>query len=429
VHSGDPSAGEAFISGWTRVADALDDAADAVSRVVDNLPELWDSPRATAAVRSLLQAYHSALTGSASRARTLAKQGDRHAGDAIEARQQIPSPDEFDENNRQIRQTWEANRASGGKYAPRLAGLYATRTELNAKAVQGFGDYYGATEATTAPQPGDDVPAAIAGGAGDPADGSDPSKPPGGPAADQLDAARGLDGQPPSADSAGQLAGLLPSMIPTVLGAAGGLVGGVMSTLTKAPEALAQAATQAAGAAMQGMSGALSPNTDKPNVGDTGQTDPGLSGDPSAFGGGGGETTPAGGGGPPSMPPVVPSTGATPTAPSVPAGGLPAPVQASPSGGAGGMPMGMPMGAMMPPGGGAGGGGQQRRQRANDVVVPRIPHTESVTGKVSEDRIAVSSTAPGPAGPPDDDPPPPGQGPQPVIKRITMARPRDDEQP
>ena len=81
------------------------------------------------------------------------------------------------------------------------------------------------------------------------------------------------------------------------------------------------------------------------------------------------------------------------------------------------MPMGMPIGPMMPMGAGSPGGGQhQKRQRANDVVVPRIPHTESVTGKVSEDRIAVSSTASRPPGPPDDDPPPPAQGSQPVIK-------------
>ena len=46
-----------------------------------------------------------------------------------------------------------------------------------------------------------------------------------------------------------------------------------MSALTKAPEALAQAATQAAGAAVQGVSGALGPGNDSPDVG---ETDPGL---------------------------------------------------------------------------------------------------------------------------------------------------------
>jgi hypothetical protein len=426
VHSGDPSAGDGFISGWSAVADALDDAADVVARAVDNLPELWDSNVATPAVRAHLLTYHQALTGSASRARGLAKQGDLHAGDAIHARQQIPSPDEFDELNRQIRQTWEANRASGGKYAPRLAALYAARTELNTEAVQGFGDYYGSTETTTAEQPGDDaVPAT---GEGDPAAATDPDKSSRDRAADQLDAAQDVDGQPLNPENAGELAGLVPSLIPTVLGAAGGLAGGVMSTLTKAPEALAQAATQAAGAAMQGMSGALSPSNDSPDLGDSG-TDPGAR-DPSAFDNSGGETTPASGDGPPSMPSVIPSTGPTPTAPTIPAGALPTPVESASPGGTGAMPMGMPMGPMMPMGaGGAGGGQQQKRQRANDVVVPRIPHTESVTGKVSEDRIAVSSTAPGPPGPPDDDPPPPPQGPQPVIKRITMARPKDDDQP
>ena len=89
--------------------------------------------------------------------------------------------------------------------------------------------------------------------------------------------------------------------------------------------------------------------------------------------------------------------------------------------------MGMPMGGMMPLGGGPGAGGQ-KRQRPHHVVVPRTPHTEPVTGKSSEDRIAVSSTAPPSHDPPDDDPLPPAKGPQPLIRRITMAPPKDDDE-
>jgi hypothetical protein len=89
-----------------------------------------------------------------------------------------------------------------------------------------------------------------------------------------------------------------------------------------------------------------------------------------------------------------------------------------------GMPLGGPAGAAH--GAGAGGqGGQGPRPRAKKLVVPPAPHTESVTGKVNADRIALSAGASegtGPEPPDDDPPPPPGR---PVVRRITMAS-RDD---
>ena len=423
THAGDPGAGESFIGGWRRVADAVDDAAAVVAQVVDNLPETWDSQLATPVVRTHLLNYHSALTGSGTRARGLASQADQHAGDVIQARQDISPPREFDDLNQQIRQTWEANRASGGKYGPALATLYGRKADLNARAVQGFGTLYAKTDTTTAAHLEDENALAMSDpGAG--AEGADPTSP-GDPAGgDQTDAAQGLDPAAANPGSAGELAGLLPQLIPTVLGAAGGLVGGVMSTLTKAPEALAQAASQAAGAAVQGVSGAIGPDNDSPDVG---ESDPDLSGDPSGLPGGEGETTPAAGGPTSPTPPVVPSTGPTPTPPTIPAGGLPQPVEAAPGSGPGTMPIGMPLGGMMPPGGGP-GAGRQKGQRPHDVVVPRTPHTESVTGKVSEDRIAVSSTAPRSDNPPNDDSLPPAKGPQPLIRRITMAPSKDDDE-
>ena len=423
THAGDPGAGESFISGWRRVADAVDDAAHVVAQVVDNLPETWNSEVATPVVRTHLLNYHSALTGSGTRARGLASQADQHAGDVIQARHDIPPPREFDDLNQQIRQTWEANRASGGKYGPALATLYGRKADLNARAVQGLGTLYAKTDTTTAAHLEDENALAMSDpGAG--AEGADPTSP-GDPAGgDQTDAAQGLDPAAANPGSAGELAGLLPQLIPTVLGAAGGLVGGVMSTLTTAPEALAQAASQAAGAAVQGVSGAIGPDNDSPDVG---ESDPGLSGDPSGLPGGEGETTPAAGGPTSPTPPVVPSTGPTPTPPTIPAGGLPQPVEAAPGSGPATMPIGMPLGGMMPPGGGP-GAGRQKGQRPHDVVVPRTPHTESVTGKVSEDRIAVSSTAPRSDNPPNDDSLPPAKGPQPLIRRITMAPSKDDDE-
>ena len=152
THAGDPAAGETFISGWERVADAVDDAAAVVAQVVDNLPETWNSELSTPVVRSHLLRYRTALTGSGSRARGLARQADLHAGDVTQARRDIPSPQEFDELNQQLRQTWQANQATGGKYAPALATLYGRKSDLNARAVQGFGTFYATTDTTTAAQ-------------------------------------------------------------------------------------------------------------------------------------------------------------------------------------------------------------------------------------------------------------------------------------
>ena len=88
------------------------------------------------------------------RARGLSRQANQHAGDVIQARQDIPSPQEFDQLNDQIRQTFRANQATGGKYAPVLAALNARKVALNGKAVQGFGSYHLVTETTTAPRLG-----------------------------------------------------------------------------------------------------------------------------------------------------------------------------------------------------------------------------------------------------------------------------------
>jgi hypothetical protein len=380
THAGDPSAGEAFIAGWTSVADAVDDAAAVVALVVDTLPDTWNSPLSTPVVRSHLLSYHTALGQSERRARGLAEQANRHADDLIQARQDIPDPHEFDELNGRIRQTWKANVDTGGKYAPALAALNTRKAALNDQAVQGYANYHGTTDTTTAPDPTADAPGA-------------------------------------TPESAGQLAGLMSTMLPAALGAVGGLVGGALSAVTKVPEALGEAVTQAAGAAMQGLSGALGSPADT-NAGDVGAADAGGA-DPSGAGGPG--TTPASGADTPT-PSVRPSTGPAPTPPTVPAGALPRPAQGASTPGAM-MPMGMPMGAMMP--GGATAGGKQKDQRAKHLVVPRTPHTESVTGKISEDRIARSTSGPSPPDPPDD-PPPAAQRPQPIVRRITMTPPADD---
>ncbi|MDT5368665.1 MAG: hypothetical protein QOC62_3096 [Mycobacterium sp.] len=395
AHSGDPGGGDAFISGWSAVADAVDDAARVLTAVVDNLPATWSSHVSTPVVRTHLLNYRTALNDSGARSRGLARQAGQHAADLIQARRDIPTPEEFDQLNEQLRQTWEANRASGGKYAPALAALNARKVDLSQRAAAGYGTYQLVTDATTAPDPGDADPVGASGVPG-------------------TDAAGEATPQSP-----GQLTAMMSTLLPTALGAVGAVAGGAVSMLTKAPEALAQAATQAAQAAVQQLSGENGGNGDDPGT-DPAPADAGLD----AAGPGGGETTPASGGPDSPTPSVLPSTGPAPTAPTMPAGALPDPVQGSPGPG-GVMPMGMPMGAMTP--GAGSGAAQQRAQRAKHLVVPRTPHTEAVTGKVSEDRIARSASAPGPLEPPGDDPPP-ASGPQPVVRRITMAPPQDDSQ-
>ena len=135
--------------------------------------------------------------------------------------------------------------------------------------------------------------------------------------------------------------------------------------------------------------------------------------------GGGGDTHPAGALGPP----VTPSTSHTP--PTMPAGAAPPPTTPTPAGGSamGGMPMGMPMSGMMPHGQG-GDGGADRVPADKKVVTPPQPHTEPVTGRVSDRTAAAAEAsrtrADSDAG--DDDQPPRG----PVLRRITLA-PLNDE--
>jgi hypothetical protein len=405
VHSGDPHAGAAFVAGWNQVSQAAGQAADDVRAVASALPATWDSPVATDVVRAHLGGYADALAASAQRAGAVVGQADQHVQQNVQARSDIPSPQEFSALRQQLQQVAAANAASGGKYAVPLAQLTAQLNDTDAKAVQGYGTYHGVTDATTAgtsdgsPDPagaGDDPTAA--GGRPDPA----------GP------------GSPPSPDKAGELASMLPMMIPQLLGALGGLVGGAFGSISEVPQALMSAGSQA----VQGLTGAMKPSTDplsaeigKPGLGDE------LGG--VEAGGGGGATVPVGAGGAaPSLPASTPATGRTPTAPPAPTGALPPPVTPQTSATGAGMPMGMPMGA----GGHGGGGGQERPARPKNLVVPPTPHTESVTGKVAARRIALSSAVSGDPGgdpePPGDEPP---RSPRPVVRRITTGGPGDED--
>ena len=427
VHDGDVGSGEAFISGWRQVAGSVRDASAAVRLIADSLPDSWDSPVATEVVRGHLIRYADALESSGQRAATVADQADRHAQEVGQARSDIPTPSAFQAMNQRLQALSQANVQSGGMYAVPLANAVEQKSQMEAQTAQGFGAYFASTEATTAGEvdlDGDGIPDVPAEAVTDAAGAGSEDAP-------------GLlgepePGEPGSPDMAGQLASMLPSMIPTVLGAAGGLMGGAVSSLMKAPESVIQAGTQAMGAATQSLSGMLEPPLDDIGADDLDFEDAPLD-EMSGFGGGGGGgagmTSPASGG-PPSMPPVMPSTGPNPTPPTAPTGGsLPPPVSPTVGHSGGGM---MPMGGMPMAGmgqqAGQGGAGDDRNGKPRQVVGKDLPHSESVTGKVAADRIAVSSTAPDHR---DDDPPSNDRGPErssgaPVIRRITTVAPKED---
>jgi hypothetical protein len=440
AHSGDPAAGEPFAMGWAQVHTAARDAAEAVRATVTQLPDTLDAPVSTQAVRGHLLSFATGLDTYADRAHNLVTQANAHAQNQIQAREAIPTPQQLATAQQNVQIAQANNLASGGRLAVPLARAVAVKTALDNRVVSGYGDYAASTDAATAGQepgsvnggqPGDPAtpPAApgarsaTAGAGPGAAAGAGPGAAPGaGPGAA---AGAGDPTAAPSADQAGEMASMLPQMIPTVLGAVGGLAGGLLGAVTKVPETLMQAATQAAGEAVQSLQGLAQPKLDTsgnvpgdgPKTGE-GTGDPGGVGDPGGAGGAG--DTPAG------LPPpsVAPSTGSAPTPAVVPAGasGPAEPAGAGPGGGA--MPMGMPMGGL---GGLAGqpGGGQDEPKRARKVVVPPIPHTEDVTGRVDTDRLAAAAAATrARITDADDDDNPPGDG-GPIVRRLVTKPPEE----
>jgi PPE family len=408
AHSGSPDAGELFTSAWHQVGSTARDAAGTIRSAVAHLPETLDGPASTPAVSRHLLSFADGLDTYADRAHNLVYQANAYAGNQFQARQDIPTPPQFADAQRKIQTLANANAASGGKYAVPLANAVADKNQLNQKAVAGYTGYHEKTDADTA---GDD-PGTDSGGSDPTA--LDGATPDGGP---------DPNGGPVSPENAGEMAAMLPQMIPAVLGAAGGLVGGLLGSVTKVPEALMQAGTQAVSAATQGLSGLADPKSDPL---DGGRGAPaGDSGD----GGGAGDapTTPAGGGGPdPSSLSVAPTTGAPPTPAIAPAGAVGGPTPPASPGGAGFAPMGMPMGGLGGLGGapgGGNGGGKGETDRRRKVAVRDVPHTEDVTGRVDLDRLSAAASGGHDPEPPDD-----SSGPDPaapVVRRLVTKPPKE----
>jgi len=416
VHSGDPGDGEAFIDAWSQVAQATRNGSAAIRSAVAELPEVLDVPMSTPAASQHLLTFADRLDTYGDRAYNLVMQANAYGSNQIQARVDIPTPQQLTNSENNVRTLTFANAASGGKHAVALANAIKVNNKLKEQAVTAYPLYHARTDAaTTGDEPGTD-------GQGlpiDPATGEPTTDPAGLPDPNAPDPnAEGL-----SPEAGGEMASLLPQLVPSLLGAAGGLVGGAVGAVTKVPEALLQAGSQALGAATEGLSGLAKPKMDPPGTGG-----PGLgSGDLGGAGGGGdAPTTPAAGGGAPDLP-VAPSTGAPPTPAIAPVGASDGPgAHGAPAGATGMTPMGMPTGGLGGAPGGGAGGGKAEDGRRRKVVVPEIPHTEDVTGRVDTSRLSAAAAASHRdrnLEPPDDDNSP-DRG-APIVHRLVTRAPKD----
>ncbi len=423
VHTGSATNGVGFSTTATNNAIAIDTAAVTVREVAATVPDLWDSPVGTAALAGRLNEHVTALNTIADRWFELAGQARRHADDYSQTAAATPKPQDF----KDVEETW--NRAAAAKDPIAMSQAVSARGQLEQRALAEAARYAGVTETSTSP-----------------ADASTPQVPrAGAPVGEGTSAgataatagrAAGLPGQAQlatagaaetaQAGQAGDATGQLAQMLPSALGAIGGLAGGMAGMAGQVPQALMQTGQGLAQAATQGMSGLtsqkasdaeLSKKVGEFNPAELSTAKGGGEAKGGGAGGGGEATHPAGALGPP----VTPA--ATHTPPTMPSGAAPPPTTPSATGGSamGGMPAGLPMGGMMPHGQGSADGGD-KVPADKKVVTPPQPHTEPVTGKVSDRTAAAAEASRNRAdSDPDDDPP---RGP--VLRRITLA-PLNDE--
>ncbi len=415
VHNGSADRGTSFSTTATNNGTAIDSAATSVREVAALVPELWESPVGTAALAGRLNEHVTALNTISDRWFELADEARKHADDYSQTVAATPKPQEFaDAHNAFDRATDPVSKSQAG----------AALGRLEARATGEATRYAGVTEISTSPKApaAPQVPAggAGAGGVPVPASAGAASIPHGAAAPAQAQLAKAGAAE---AGQAGEGAGQLAQMLPAALGAIGGMAGGMAGMAGQVPQALMQTGQGLAQTASQGLSGLASKKaTDAELAKSVGDLRPdelskakGAGG--SGGGGAGGDTHPAGALGPP----VTPSTSHTP--PTMPSGAAPPPTP-TPAGGSamGGMGMGMPMSGMMPHGQGGHDGGADRVPADKKVVTPPQPHTEPVTGRVSDRTAAAAEASRTRADTEDDDPPPRGT----VLRRITLA-PLDSE--
>jgi hypothetical protein len=412
VHNGSADRGASFNTTATNNGTAIDSAATSVREVAALVPELWESPVGTAALAGRLTEHVTALNTISDRWFELADEARKHADDYSETVAATPKPQEFTDAHTAFDQATDpVSKSQAG----------AALGRLEARATVEATRYAGVTEISTSPKSpaAAQAPAVGAGGGGVPAGAGAAATPQAAaPAQAQLAKAGAAE-----AGQAGEGAGQLAQMLPAALGAIGGMAGGMAGMAGQVPQALMQTGQGLAQTASQGLSGLASKKaTDAELTKAVGDLRPdelskakGAGG--SGGGGGGGDTHPAGALGPP----VTPST--SHTAPTMPSGAAPPPTTTKPTGGSamGGMGMGMPMGGMMPHGQG-GGDGAERVAADKKVVTPPQPHTEPVTGRVSDRTAAAAEASRTRADTEDDDSPPRAT----VLRRITLA-PLDSE--
>ena len=415
VTKGSAANGVGFSTTATNNGIAIDNAATTVREVAAAVPELWDSPDGTAALVGRLNEHVTALNAIADRWFELGDQARKHADDYSQTVSAVPKPREFQQNEDAL------NRARSANNTVAVSQLLSQRGMLEQRALAEAGRYAGVTETTTSPR-GIGTPQTAGAGAGGGgvmptgAAAAGAASAPGG-AAQLAKAGAAEAGQ---AGQAGEGAGQLAQLLPAALGAIGGMAGSAAGMVGQIPQALMQTGQGLAQTATQGLSGLASKNSadaesSKMSGGLKPDELPKGKGGGGAGGGGGGATHPAGALGPA----VTPST--SHTAPAMPTGVAPPPTTTA---AVGGSAMGaMPMGGMMPHGAHGSDAAGSKVPADRKVVVPPQPHTEPVTGKVSDRTAAAAEAARARADSdaPDDDPP---RGP--ITRRITLAPLRDE---
>ncbi len=419
VNQGSSANGVGFSNTATNNGIAIDNAATAVRDVAAAVPDLWESPTGTAALSGRLLQYVSSLNAIADRWFALGDQARRHADDFGETVAATPRPQEFTDARTAFEQAVDPVSKSQAS---------AAYGRLEARATAEASRYAGVAEVTTgigtpaAPgtptAPG--VPAGAGGGAGAGATAQ-------GAAGQAQQLAKTGATEAAQAGGASQGADQLAQMLPQALQSIGGMAGGLAGMAGQVPQQLMQAGQGLAQTAQQGLGGLMGRNAADAELARKAAEfkggelpEEGAGGGGAGGGGGGiGDTHPAG-----SLGPAVTPT-ASHTPPTMPSGAAPPPTTPTASGGSamGGMPMGMPMGGLMPHGQG-GADGPDKVPADRKVVTPPQPHTESVTGRVSDRTVAAAeaSRSRADADPDSDDDPPRG----PILRRITLA-PLNDE--
>jgi len=120
----------------------LHSSGTALHSIAGDLENEWASEaggNATARIRELGTWY----SAHAEHASAAASAIDRHLDSYSRAKSAIPTPEEFDDNERRLRMAVAANNTPGslGRYTPVINQLVTERATLNAKAVQGYGEY------------------------------------------------------------------------------------------------------------------------------------------------------------------------------------------------------------------------------------------------------------------------------------------------